>query len=69
VEASSQAASVIEASSGQQFLGMDQLSLAMQSIEQSVQANIASISQLESAAKRLEDLSGSLKQLVERYRA
>lgn len=69
VEASSQAASVIETSSGQQFAGIDHLSSAMSSVEQAMQQNVAGISQLESAAKKLEDLSGTLGQLVARYRS
>jgi methyl-accepting chemotaxis protein len=68
VGVSSQAASVIHTSTEQQFVGVDQVSAAMVSIEQAMQQNTAGTSQLEIAARRIEELGVSLKQLVERYK-
>jgi methyl-accepting chemotaxis protein len=68
VEASSQAASVIEASSAQQLAGVEQVSAAMQSIDLAVRQTSVSATQLEEAAGRLAALGGNLKDLVDRYR-
>jgi methyl-accepting chemotaxis protein len=67
VTESSQAASLIVTSSEQQFVGVDQVSSAMASIEQAMMHNSEGTSHLEDAAKRLEDLGQSLKELVRRY--
>ncbi len=66
VSTSSQAASVIYSSTAEQFAGVGQVSTAMLSIEQAMEQNVSSISQLEDAARRIEALGGSLKGLVER---
>lgn len=68
VTASSQAASVIHTSTEQQFVGVDQVSAAMGNIEQAMQQNMAGTTQLESAAKRIEELGGSLRDLVARFK-
>lgn len=68
VAASSQAASVIDTATEQQFAGVDQVARAMANIAQAMHQNLEGTSQLETAAKRLEDLGVSLKDLVERYR-
>ena len=68
VQSSSQAASVIGVSSQQQFSGVDQVASAMASIEQAMQQNIEGTNQLENEARRLEELGGSLKSSIERYR-
>lgn len=68
VSAASRAAGVIDASSDQQFQGVDQVSLAMKDIESALSANVDSTKQLEGAAQRLEELGHTLKELVEKYR-
>lgn len=66
--ASSQSAQVIDTSTEQQFVGVDQVAQAMANIDQAMQQNVTGMAQLEGAARRLEELGESLKQLVERYR-
>ncbi|MFH0824147.1 MAG: methyl-accepting chemotaxis protein, partial [Pseudomonadota bacterium] len=68
VSASSQAAVVIHTSSEQQFVGVDQVAGAMANIEQAIQQSVAGTRQLEAAAVRLEELGGSLQELVKGYR-
>jgi methyl-accepting chemotaxis protein len=68
VAASSQAASIIHTSTEQQFVGVDQVAAAMGNIDQAMQQNIAGTTQLESAAKRIEELGGSLREFVARYK-
>lgn len=68
VAAASQAASVIGSSSEQQFLGVDQVSGAMSNIEQAMGQNLEGMRQLENASKKLEELGGMLKSLVESYK-
>lgn len=68
VAEAAQAASVIDASSAQQFVGVDQVASAMASIEQAMQQNLAGTGQLEASARRLEDLSGMLKQSLARLK-
>jgi len=65
---SSQAAAVIDSSSQQQFAGVDQVSLAMGNIGQAMRESLDGTTELEAAAKRLDDLGGQLRKLVERYR-
>jgi methyl-accepting chemotaxis protein len=66
VATSSQAASVIEASSEQQIVGVDQVAIAISRIDEAVRSNVDAASQLEGAAGRLKDLGESLKTVVER---
>ena len=68
VAESAQAAEVIDTSAEQQFAGVHQVSGAMSNIESAVKQNLDGTLQLETAARRLEDLGSMLKQLVERYK-
>lgn len=68
VNEASLAAAVIDTSTEQQFVGVDQVSAAMANIEQAMQQNMAGTNQLEAAAKRIEDLGNSLHELVQRYK-
>jgi len=63
-----EAATQIVASSQQQTVGMDQIGLAMQNINQAGTENAASMVQAEKAAKGLNELGQKLKVLVEQYR-
>jgi methyl-accepting chemotaxis protein len=65
---SSQAASVIDTSTEQQFAGIDQVAIAMTNIAEAMSQNVDGTSQLESAAKRLGDLGAQLHELVDLYR-
>ncbi len=68
VSESAQAASTIDASTRQQVVGAEQVASSMASIEQALRGNLEGFSQLESAAKRLEELGTELKHLVQTYR-
>lgn len=68
VEESSRAAGVINVTSEQQYIGVDQVAKAMANIEQAMQQNLAGSVQLESAAHRLEDLGAQLRDMVSVYR-
>jgi methyl-accepting chemotaxis protein len=68
VEGSARAAIEIQSMSDQQSLAIDQVSGGMSNIEIAMRNNVSSTSQLEGAARRLADLGGQLKELVERYR-
>ena len=68
VNESVQAATQIVASSQQQLVGMDQVGLAMNNINQAGEESAASMMQAETAAKGLHELGQTLKQLVEQYR-
>ena len=63
-----EAASQIVASSQQQSVGMDQIGLAMQNINQAGTENAASMVQAEKAAKGLNELGQKLKLLVGQYK-
>ena len=63
-----EAAVQIVASSQQQVVGMDQISLAMNNINQAGTENAASMMQAEKAAKGLNELGQKLKHLVEQYK-
>jgi methyl-accepting chemotaxis protein len=63
-----EAASQIVASSQQQAVGMDQIGLAMQNINQAGTENASSMVQAEKAAKGLNELGQKLKLLVEQYK-
>lgn len=65
--AASQSCSLIEATVEQQFVGVNQVSTAMLSIEQAVRQTLDGTTQLETAARRIEELGGSLKEIVESY--
>jgi len=68
VNESVQATTQIVASSQQQTVGMDQIGLAMQNINQAGTENAASMMQAEKAAKDLNELGLKLKMLVEQYK-
>jgi methyl-accepting chemotaxis protein len=68
VNESVQAATQIVASSQQQVVGMDQIGLAMNNINQAGTENASSMMQAEKAAKNLHELGIKLKQLVEQYK-
>ncbi|MFZ3044425.1 MAG: methyl-accepting chemotaxis protein, partial [Desulfatirhabdiaceae bacterium] len=63
-----QAATQIAASSQQQVVGMDQIGMAMENINQAGGQTAASMKQSETAAKGLYELGQKLKQLVEQYK-
>ena len=63
-----QAATQIVASSQQQVVGMDQIQVAMENINQAGAETAASMRQSETAAKNLHELGERLKQLVEQYK-
>ncbi len=67
VTASAQASMQIAASTNEQLIGMDQVTLAMENIKQASEQNVSGIRQAESAAQNLHELGQSLKHLVERY--
>ncbi len=68
VDAAAQSAMQIAASSQQQLVGMDQMTLAMESIKQASMQNVDGARQLEEAARNVSDLGQKLKQLVEQYK-
>ena len=63
-----QAATQIAATSQQQFVGMDQVALAMENIKIASTQTVASTKQAETAAQQLHDLGQKLKQLVARFK-
>jgi methyl-accepting chemotaxis protein len=63
-----EASTQIVASSQQQVVGMDQIGLAMNNINQAGTENAASMMQAEKAAKNLHELGQRLKHLVEQYK-
>ncbi len=67
VNESVQSATQIVASSHQQVVGMDQVGVAMNNINQAGAENAASMKQAEKAAKDLNDLGQKLKALVDQY--
>jgi len=68
IERAADAARQIAASSQQQLVGMDQVALAMESIEEAGRSNVGSTKQLEQTAQDLREFSQRLKHMVERYR-
>jgi methyl-accepting chemotaxis protein len=67
VNDATQAAMQIAASSQQQLIGVDQVASAMDSIRQVSGQNVASATQLESAARNLDEIGQQLRQMVKRY--
>ena len=63
-----QAATQIVASSQQQVVGMDQIGVAMQNINQAGTETAVSMIQSEKSAKNLNELGQKLKELVERFK-
>ena len=64
-----QAAVQIAASNQQQVVGMDQIGLAMLSINQAGSQNAGSLKQMESAARKLHEMGQSLTSLVVKFKA
>lgn len=58
----------IETSSQQQLIGMDQVALAMEGINEASFQNVESMRQLEEATRNLEEMGQSLKKIIERYK-
>ncbi len=67
IEESAQAASVIETSSRQQLIGVEQVSEAVKSMEQAMRQNQDGSERLKSAGEQLNSLAGRLSQLVARF--
>ncbi|MBC2581453.1 methyl-accepting chemotaxis protein [Clostridium sp. DJ247] len=65
---SAQAAIQIEASSQQQLVGMDQVAIAMEGINEASIRNLDSMKQLEEATRNLQEMGYRLKQLTEKYK-
>jgi methyl-accepting chemotaxis protein len=63
-----QAATQIAVSSQQQLVGMDQVGVAMENINQAGAETAASMKQVETAAQNLSELGQNLKRLVARYK-
>lgn len=68
VTLSSQAATVIDTSTEQQFVGLDQVAGGMTSIEEAMRENLDGTLELERAARSLQDLAGTLNELLRNYR-
>ncbi len=68
ISEAAQAATQIAASSQQQLVGTDQVALAMQNIKQASMQNVSATRQAEVAAKSLNEIGGSLKDIVGRYK-
>lgn len=58
----------IETSSQQQLIGMDQVALAMEGINEASFQNVESMRQLEEATRNLEEMGQNLKKIIERYK-
>jgi methyl-accepting chemotaxis protein len=58
----------IAASSQQQVVGMDQIGMAMENINQAGAQTAASMKQSEMAARNLNELGQKMKKLVDRYK-
>lgn len=67
VETTSQMAQQIIAANQQQYTGIDQVTLAMESIREASRQNVDAARQLEDSAKDLDSLSQKLKKLVGKY--
>ncbi len=65
---SAQAASQIAASSQQQFVGMDQIALAMENVKQASQQSVSVTKQAGQAAHNLHELGQKLKEMVGKYK-
>jgi len=65
---SAQAATQIAPSSQQQLVGMDQVAMAMENINQASAQNVGGTRQVETAAQGLRDLGQTLQQLVDQYK-
>lgn len=68
INEAAQAASQIAASSQQQLVGTDQVALAMQNIKQASMQNVSAARQAEMAAQSLNQIGGTLKDIVGQYK-
>ena len=68
IREASEAAILIGTSSQQQFTGIDQVTIAVKSIEDASNQNLEGAKQLDIAAERLVKLGNDLKSLIEQYR-
>ncbi|MGA8830803.1 MAG: methyl-accepting chemotaxis protein [Desulfomonilaceae bacterium] len=68
VHEAAQALTVVVASSEQQSVGVEQVSSAMDSIDQAMRLNVEGTRQLETAARNLEQLGQRLKDFVNRFK-
>jgi methyl-accepting chemotaxis protein len=68
IHEAAQAATQIAASSQQQLVGTDQVALAMQNIKQASMQNVSATRQAETAAQNLNQIGGSLKDIVGKYK-
>ena len=68
INEAAQAATQIAASSQQQLVGTDQVALAMQNIRQASMQNVSATRQAETAAHSLNQIGGSLKEIVAGYK-
>jgi methyl-accepting chemotaxis protein len=68
IEESSNATLQIVTSTKEQSIGMDQIAVAIQSINQASGQNLEGSRQIEAAARNLYELNQKLQQLVSRYR-
>ncbi|MEJ8554565.1 methyl-accepting chemotaxis protein [Tepidibacter sp. Z1-5] len=68
INISAQSAIQIEASSQQQLIGMDQVAIAMEGINEASIQNVDSMKQLEEATNGLQEMGYRLKQLNEKYK-
>lgn len=58
----------IEVSSQQQLIGMDQVALAMEGINQASFQNVESMNQLKEATYNLQEMGQNLKEIIDRYK-
>src|SRR5205823_9143984 len=68
IAAAAQAATQIAATSQQQFVGMDQVALAMENIKQASAQTVTSTKQAETAAQNLHAIGQKLKEMLERFK-
>ena len=68
ISQSAQAATQIAATSHEQFVGMDQVAMAMENIKLASTQTLGSTKQAEAAAQSLHQLGQKLKQLVSTFK-
>ncbi len=68
INISAQAAIQIEASSQQQLVGMDQVAIAMEGINEASIQNVETMKQLEEETHRLQEMGYRLKEITEKYK-
>ena len=68
ISSSAQLATVIDASSGQQVVGLDQIVQAVRDIEQGSRGTMGGMAKIETASSQLTLLGKNLKELIEHYK-